>query len=305
MNLSINAALSVASSQSRAVASSERVTFRSVRGARIACREWGPPNGPVVFGIHGLSANSLSFIDVAESLAAKGMRVIVPDLRGRNLSPASGDLGWENHARDILALADDVGARTFQVVGHSMGAYIAMKIASLAPSRVEGAVLVDSLGLPEASAAAAIGQPTDRFDRVFKSPDEYVGWVKSKGHIKPFTATWDRMYREEVAPVAGGVKARTSGAAVETDSRYAVTQSFIPGVFQTLWATLPERTLIIRAGESLAPVLGDIVSDTDLALFRILKPSAKTVTVPSNHFSAITNGKAVSTISAFLQARVQ
>jgi pimeloyl-ACP methyl ester carboxylesterase len=281
----------------------ERVTYRDVRGCRMACREWGPANGPLVVGIHGLSANSLSFCDVAESLARQGFHVVVPDLRGRNLTPASGKLGWENHARDALALADLFGVREFSIVGHSMGAFTGMRAASLAPARVRALVLVDSLGIPEAAAAAAIGQPTERFERKFASADAYVQWNRNKGHIDPWTNTWDRMYREEVVAIPGGVKPRTDGAAVKTDSQYAVSQCMIPGLFPSQWKSMPDSTLIVRAGTPLAPFFGDIISDTDLMSLAFVKPSARTITVSANHFSAITDPGTVRAVSEFLQER--
>src|SRR5438270_215270 len=64
--------------------------------------------GPLAIGVPGLSANALSFEAVGAHLAVRGRSLAAVDLRGRGRSPAGppGSHGWENHARDVLAIAD-------------------------------------------------------------------------------------------------------------------------------------------------------------------------------------------------------
>jgi pimeloyl-ACP methyl ester carboxylesterase len=51
------------------------------------------------------------------------------------------------HAADALALLDDAGAERVVVAGHSMGGYVAARLAADHPDRVSAVVLVDG-GLP-------------------------------------------------------------------------------------------------------------------------------------------------------------
>ena len=50
---------------------------------RIAYVEWGPPDAEqVVLCVHGLTRNARDFDFLARRLAARGMRVVAPDLPG-------------------------------------------------------------------------------------------------------------------------------------------------------------------------------------------------------------------------------
>ena len=76
------------------------------------------------------------------------MRVIAPDLRGRGRSNGlAGPRGLAAHARDLVAVLDALGVERAVVVGHSMGAFVALVLGDLYPERVSRLVLVDG-GLP-------------------------------------------------------------------------------------------------------------------------------------------------------------
>ena len=59
---------------------------------RIAYRDWGDPDAPLVFCVHGLSRNSHDFDPLARVLAAS-RRVVCPDLAGRGRSDWLADPG--------------------------------------------------------------------------------------------------------------------------------------------------------------------------------------------------------------------
>lgn len=72
-------------------------------------------------------------------------RVITPDLRG--FGRAGGERAptvLQDHARDVLALMDHLGLHQAAVGGCSMGGYVALAVAALAPQRVSRLVLVDT-----------------------------------------------------------------------------------------------------------------------------------------------------------------
>jgi pimeloyl-ACP methyl ester carboxylesterase len=78
---------------------------------------------PPVLLVHGLTSNSHAWIRLGDFLAAKGLYVIAPDLRGRGLSdkPPHG-YGIPFHANDLLSLCDFLGLSKIIFVGHSLGA---------------------------------------------------------------------------------------------------------------------------------------------------------------------------------------
>lgn len=105
-----------------------------------------------MIAVHGWMVNSGVYDDLAGALDTAGIRLVIPDLRGAGDSPKP-EAGYsiEAYARDVLALADELGARSFVLIGHSMGGAISQWIAAHAPERVEGMVLlcpVPASGVP-------------------------------------------------------------------------------------------------------------------------------------------------------------
>src|SRR5689334_20621076 len=89
--------------------------------------------GPDVVLIHGVTGDlSIWFLCRAVTELAAGHRVTAYDLRGHGYSdvPADGYTSAD-HAADLFALMDAIGARTARLVGHSFGGVIAAHAAAL------------------------------------------------------------------------------------------------------------------------------------------------------------------------------
>jgi non-heme chloroperoxidase len=120
-------------------------------GVALSYRSFG--DGPrTVLLVHGWMVSGAVYDDLLPILGTSGLRLIVPDLRGTGGS-GGGEGGYtiEQYARDVIAVADAAGARSFVIVGHSMGGQIAQWIAATHPERVLGSVLlcpVPASGLP-------------------------------------------------------------------------------------------------------------------------------------------------------------
>src|SRR5215207_360424 len=119
----------------------------AVPGGDLRVGGWEPERtttdaAPAVLLIHGVTASHLSWPLVAERLPQ--VRVIAPDLRGRGRSNTmQGPAGLAAHARDLIAVLDAAGVDRALLVGHSMGAFVALVFGDLYPERVAGLVLVD------------------------------------------------------------------------------------------------------------------------------------------------------------------
>jgi 3-oxoadipate enol-lactonase len=76
-----------------------------------------------------------------------GWRFVAPDLRGFGQSPM-GELALpvtvDDHARDVVALLDELVLDRAVIAGLSMGGYVAFALLRLAPARVAGLVLADT-----------------------------------------------------------------------------------------------------------------------------------------------------------------
>src|SRR3954447_21334478 len=129
------------------------VTDREARG-RVSgdgiTMSWGhwPGAGPTVVGLHGVTASYANFVGVADRLHGRRPLLAV-DLRGRGDTdkPESGPFGMAQHAHDIAAAMRGWGLQDAVVVGHSMGAFVAVALAAEHPELVRGLVLIDG-GLP-------------------------------------------------------------------------------------------------------------------------------------------------------------
>lgn len=110
-------------------------------GIRIQYAERGPADGPAVIMLHGYSDSWFSFSRVMPLLPG-GWRLIAVSQRGHgdSASPASG-YSMDDMARDTIQLMEVLRIDRATIVGHSMGSFVARRIAALAPARVSGLVL--------------------------------------------------------------------------------------------------------------------------------------------------------------------
>ncbi|WP_293577447.1 alpha/beta fold hydrolase [Phaeobacter sp.] len=88
----------------------------------LAERRFGPMDGPKVLLLHGWNARSDMMLPLALELAARGARVIVPDLPGEGRNPAQ-PMSFDAKARILAAQYRSEAIQT--VVGHSAGGLIA------------------------------------------------------------------------------------------------------------------------------------------------------------------------------------
>jgi pimeloyl-ACP methyl ester carboxylesterase len=272
------------------------VAFELELGAgRFFALRYGPERGPLVLGVHGLSANARTFDDVSRALAADGHRVVALDLRGRGRSAAAGagTFGWTAHARDVLDAATELGAASFDVVGHSMGAFIGMEIARLAPARVRRLVLVDAAGRPEPASLVPIAKGLERLGRTFADGDAYVAAVREQGVVSPWSPTWEAAYRHEIRPVEGGVAARTSLLAVSEDLAFGAKQD--P---RARWRELVMPTLLVRASVPIGG--GFVLTESDRDDFVRTAPRATAIDVDANHYGVMTHPLTAQSIRRFL-----
>lgn len=112
--------------------------YASWDGIEIAYREWGEESAvpaPVVLH-HGFVADAEAnwvATGVVDALVAAGRRVIAPDARGHGHSEKPHDparYGEQRMARDLAVLLDQIGGRAVDLVGYSMGAIVALILAS-------------------------------------------------------------------------------------------------------------------------------------------------------------------------------
>lgn len=126
-------------------------SFVKSDGRAIAYRDVGNADAPTVVLLHCIGLDGSMWADVIVPLSAS-FRLIIPDLRGHGGSDkGTEEFGMEDLERDVVDLADYLGVKRFALVGCSVGANIAMGLATRVPDRLSCVVLANSpahLALP-------------------------------------------------------------------------------------------------------------------------------------------------------------
>ena len=120
----------------------------------------GPAEAVVL--VHGWACSSADWADVLPALR-RSHHVVAWDLPGHGGRPASGPAGVEAFADETAALVEGLGAARVQVVGHSMGAAVALELVRRHPQLpVSRVVALESLH----HAAVYPRQPAELVDAV-------------------------------------------------------------------------------------------------------------------------------------------
>jgi pimeloyl-ACP methyl ester carboxylesterase len=272
-------------------------------GLRLYARDYAGASGdsrlPVIC-LHGLTRNSKDFEEVAPAIAAKGRRVLVPDVRGRGRSdrdPNPQHYQQKTYGRDMLELMDGLGIRSAVFVGTSMGGLITMAVAAMR-SRAVAAAILNDVG-PEIGREGIerilsyAGQPATI--ETWDDAVEYVRRTNSVAFPDHEEADWAKFARRTFKDELGKpVLDYDAGIAAPYANRPVKTRSIIATLlFRRLARRRP--TLLIR-GELSDLTTGDIASR-----MKRTAPTLQVVTVPGiGHAPMLTEPVAAAAIDEFL-----
>jgi pimeloyl-ACP methyl ester carboxylesterase len=216
-----------------------------------------------VLALHGITAQHRAFNAVARHLRHPD-GVVALDLRGRGDSgkPPAGNYGLAAHAGDVARVLDHLSVERAVLVGHSMGAFVALAAALRYPERVAALVLLDG-GWPrpaeppdpdteEARAfKRGLERAFSRLDMVFDTPEDYLDfWFPGRGltydDLPPDLADY---YRYDLARVEGGYSPKASREAAEEDSPSVAGEA--PTLEELRGISCP--VALVRAEEGFAP----------------------------------------------------
>lgn len=244
---------------------------------------WGD-TGPLVVALHGITQSAMTFQAMAERLvgepgdtgADSDATVVALDLRGRGGSAAAaGPHGMDTHARDVAALLDHLGANEATVVGHSMGAQVAVVFAARYRGRATRLLLIDG-GLPlarppedqvDATLDAILGPALERLGRTFSSVEEYLDYWRDHPAFAR-SGVWNRhveaCMRYDLEGSAPALRSRASEEAVRADGADTLTN---PGLDSAL-RDLACPVTLLRAPRGLLDQPEPLLSDEAVARAR-------------------------------------
>jgi pimeloyl-ACP methyl ester carboxylesterase len=136
----------------------------SVGPVDLAIAEAGEGGRPILL-LHGFTGAKEDFTEWLDPLAGLGWHAVAPDHRGHGASskPEGADAySMAILADDATALVDTLGWSRYVLLGHSMGGFVAQRMACTDPGRLVGLVLMDTGHGPvkgiESSQAALAGK---------------------------------------------------------------------------------------------------------------------------------------------------
>lgn len=111
--------------------------------------------GPPLLLLAGIASDMASWTPVVPLLQPH-FRLVMIDNRGAGRTEHSGDIDPADWIGDAIALIDHLGIAKADVLGHSMGGMIGLRLAARAPQRVRRLVVAATSGRPEAKSGALI-----------------------------------------------------------------------------------------------------------------------------------------------------
>jgi pimeloyl-ACP methyl ester carboxylesterase len=130
------------------------------------------PSDMCVLLVHGGSANSAWWIDVAPILAAR-YRVITVDLSGHGRSDHCDTYRPDTWANELTTLLLGCGATTAHLVGHSMGGRVCAVLAAQSPKLARSLTVIDT-PFQRPQQAAPRGRPRGRPRKIFASAQQAI-----------------------------------------------------------------------------------------------------------------------------------
>ena len=297
----------------------DRVTLPSVNSPS------GPPSGaggtlPVltfgdgprlVVAVHGITASAMEWPPVARRLSAE-WTLVAPDLRGRGAAAGlPGPYGLRRHVEDVCAIARSRSAESGAVlVGHSMGAFIALLAASAEPRLFRRLVLVDG-GLPfppppegvsvDDVLKATLGPALDRLSTTFESEHAYLDFFRSHPAL---TADWNDdiadYVRYDLTGAPGQMHSRVVGEAVRDDGRDVLVRG---ADYLAAWDALRVPTVLLRAPLGMFGQAPGLLADDAVAEAARRRPDITIETVAdANHYTIVLADRFAARIARHIEA---
>ena len=258
---------------------------------------------PTIVCIHGLTANHTCWASMADALSP-AHRLIAYDLRGRGDSdkPEKG-YNLESHGRDLGALLDHYGLSKAIIIGHSLGAKIALRFAVTHPERVSKLVLFDGGMDIRPEMWDSIAPAVSRLGIEFPSLDMFLELVR---RLPMFEGRWndylERYFRYDVETLP-------SGAVRSKAARHAIEEEVTNLQRERLWVWHHQvkcPTLIFRAPDGLLTTTDCLMTQQEGAAMARAIPRSKLVVVPhTNHYTVLLgqNSRVKTALRAFLERR--
>jgi 2-(acetamidomethylene)succinate hydrolase len=231
--------------------SEPRERLFELRAGRFRALEWAG-EGPGVLFLHGLAGVAEVWGPTIEALRAHRLRCVAIDQRGHGHSarPAEG-YGIGNFVADALGTMKALGLERPHLVGHSMGARVAMVLAARHPEAIRSVAIVD-IGPEEWKANWQ--QSVAAFDRMPASWPDPETAIGNAGRARPGSSLDSALSSESLRAVAlARLRTLPDGCVEWLADREALKKTVVSHRSRNYWRdweALGADALFIRGGDS-------------------------------------------------------
>lgn len=225
----------------------------------IAARDNGDRRNPALLLLHGFTGSGSVWAGLAAGLRRRGVRTIAPDLPGHGragapMEPASASV--EETADDLARLLGHLEAAPAHVLGYSLGARIALRLAITHPAVVGRLVLE--------SPSAGIADPAEREAR--RRADGELADELERDGLEAFVDRWQRnpIFASQAAldprilAVQREIRLRSSAAGLALSLRLAGQGAMLP--LHDRLAEIHAPTLVIAGARDPARSRAELVA---------------------------------------------
>ena len=250
--------------------------------------QWGEHGAPIVC-VTGITANAFCFQSFADDLA-RDHRVIAYDLRGRGDS-SKPEHGYSVaiHADDLVKLIDVWGLERPVVLGHSLGAFVALYFAAHYPDKLRKLILVDAgATLPwetEDKRPMWLTVSLGRLGMRVPSFEEYIQRLKAAPFLGPYWNNYLDTYFEHdvIRSDDGSVVAKTY-----RDGAFEDLENEEERKTEPLWVRVQVPTLLLRAGQALLADNDQLLPEESAAAIQRTIKDCRYINFPTlNHYTII------------------
>lgn len=256
------------------------VAFEEVRLSlphiEVAAHLYGPENGQPVIALHGWLDNAATFSRLAPLL--DGLRIVALDLPGHGHSdhrPSGAAYNIWDYVHDVLQTAEQFGWQRFSLLGHSMGAIVAVLLAGAMPERVERLALIDGV-VPFTGEAAGAPQKLGESLRALLKVDhkrkpvyatfEQAVAARMKGVGAVSWEAAELLAQRGLMPVPGGYTWRTD-ARLMLPSPLRLSQAHAQAFIQAV--ACPASLVLAEQGLLVDPDLRELVQSLPFELHHL------------------------------------
>jgi pimeloyl-ACP methyl ester carboxylesterase len=267
-------------------------------GLRLHYRDYsGSSERPPLVCLHGLTRNARDFADFAKRLSPR-FRVIALDFAGRgdsDFDPLPARYNPLVYAGDVLGLLNELGIERAIFVGTSLGGLVTMLLATTAPERIAGAVLIDVGPELEAAGLERIKSYVGK-DLRFADWDEAAETIAANNQHLPVNyahADWVKAAKRACREENGRVRYDYDMAIADV---FSAANSRVQVDLWPMFAALAQKPLLIVRGEK-----SDLLAPDAFERMEATAPTVRSVVVAgAGHAPTLTEPDATVAIDQFL-----